>query len=87
MLFVLFSGPHVLQSLDLEVAVGRSVGLLLSNAFDSAHGAPYWPTWPCSSVVNLSSTFVIAIANFFGNDSCCVVLSEKVESFFFAQRH
>ena len=28
--------------------VGRSVGRSVTHSFDDPHGAPYWPTWPCS---------------------------------------
>ena len=34
-------------------SVGLSVGRV-THSFDDPHVAPYWPTWPCSLMINLA---------------------------------
>ena len=36
--------------------VGWSVGLSVMHSFDDPHVAPYWPTWPCFSLLDYENS-------------------------------
>ena len=41
-------------------SVGRLVGRLVTQSFDNLHVAPYWPTWPCFSLLTYFTLFPTA---------------------------
>ena len=53
----------------LALSVGWLVGLLVTHLYDDPQVAPYWPTWPCSSVVLCfrccSPLFIVVVVVFY----------------------
>ena len=57
------------QSTSITGFVRWLVGLLVTHLYDDPQVAPYWPTWPCSSVVLCfrccSPLFIVVVVVFY----------------------